>query len=40
VAIARWQQMTGREAILEETGETHAEVARRRSTASQTDGER
>ncbi len=39
VAITRWQQMTGREAILEETGETHAEVARRRRTGSQTDGE-
>ncbi len=39
VAIARWQQMTGREAILEETGETHADVARRRGTGSQTDGE-
>lgn len=39
VAIARWQKMTGREAILEETGETHAEVARRRGTGSQTDGE-
>jgi len=38
VAIARWQQMTGREAILEETGETHAEVAQRRNT--QSDGER
>ena len=40
VAITRWQQMMGREAILEETGETHAEVARRRGTAPQTDGER
>lgn len=40
VALARWQQMTGREAILEETGETHAEVARRRGAGSQTDGER
>jgi len=40
VAIARWQQMTGRDAILEETGETHAKVARRRGTGSQTDGER
>lgn len=39
VAITRWQQMTGREAILEETGETHADVARRRGTGSQTDGE-
>ena len=34
VAIDRWQQMAGREAILEETSETHTEVARRRSTAS------
>jgi DNA modification methylase len=40
VAMARWQQMTGREAILEETGETHAEVARRRSAAFQRDGDR
>lgn len=39
VAIARWQEMTGREAILEETGETHAEIARRRGTGSQIDGE-
>jgi len=39
VAIARWRQMTGREAILEETGETHAEVARRRGTSFQADGE-
>lgn len=40
VAIDRWQQMTGREAVLEETGETHAEVARRRSAGSRTEGER
>ena len=40
VAVDRWQQMTGREAILKETGETHAEVARRRGSAHQTDGER
>ncbi len=39
VAIARWQKMTGREAILEETGETHSEVARRLGTALQTDGD-
>lgn len=40
VAIARWQQMTGREAILSETGETFAEVALRRGVAPQTEGER
>ena len=39
VAIARWQQMTGYEAILEETGETHDAVARRRGTAFRTGGE-
>ncbi|CCB66768.1 putative Site-specific DNA-methyltransferase (adenine-specific) [Hyphomicrobium sp. MC1] len=39
VAIHRWQQMTGYEAILEETGETHAAAARRRSTASPHEGE-
>jgi DNA modification methylase len=38
VAIDRWQQMSGREATLQETGETHAEVARRRSS-SQGEGE-
>jgi hypothetical protein len=32
--------MTGREAILEETGETYAEVVRRRSAAAQRDGDR
>jgi DNA modification methylase len=40
VAIDRWQQMTGREATLQETGETHAEVARRRSGDSRVEGER
>jgi DNA modification methylase len=39
VAIDRWQQMSGREATLQETGETHADVARRRSS-SQGEGER
>lgn len=39
VAIDRWQQIAAREAILEETGETHAEVARRRRTVPPTDGE-
>jgi len=39
VAIDRWQQMTGREATLQETGEAHAEVARRRSS-SRGEGER
>lgn len=39
VAIDRWQQMTGREAALAETGETHAEAARRRNTASPNEGE-
>jgi len=40
VAIDRWQRMTGRKAILEETGETHAEVALRRSAKSCNGGER
>lgn len=40
LAIDRWQQMTGREATLEETGETHAEVARRRSAGTSGEGER
>lgn len=39
VAIDRWQRMTGREAILEETGETHADVCRRRSATSLNGGE-
>ncbi len=32
--------MTGREAVLSETGETFAEVALRRGVAPQTEGER
>ncbi len=40
VAIERWQQMTGREAVLTETGETFSEVALRRGVAPRTERER
>jgi len=40
VAIARWQQMTGREAVLSETGETFSEVALRRGVAPRSEGGR
>lgn len=39
VSVRRWEQLTGREAVLAETGETFAEVARRRTAELLDDGE-
>lgn len=38
VAVERWQRATGHDAILNETGETFAEVALRRNTRAPTEG--